>query len=236
MSPARLARWAATALYGRCRSLARSSPSFARSLARSVDLSLDLSIPLLQVVLTSSGETVLHTLALANPTAQVIASGATKLQALAGDGSTTLVLLLAELLRQAEAWVSAGTAPSSKHRRLLQFRRALMHLKHEQLEPLLLPLFRVHVVSVRTSDTMQLLLLAQGVVRTVVAPTLGPAAPVEALVELLMESILVPWCEAADAAHAAAEAGAVGAARERVHGPRRRPRRPQEARAPRAGC
>eukprot|EP01043_Picozoa_sp_COSAG02_P017481 COSAG02_NODE_793_length_17156_cov_54.511051_12_plen_601_part_00 len=153
-----------------------------------------------ELVVSSSGDTVLQTLALSNPTAQVIASAAAKLQALAGDGSSTLILLLAELLRQAEGWVGIAAAASSKHRRLLQYRRAMMRLKQEQLEPLLLPLFRAHVVSVRTSDTRQLLPLARGIVRTIVAPTLGPAAPVETLVELLLESILVPWCEAVDAA------------------------------------
>ncbi len=167
-----------------------------------------------ELVVSSSGDMVLQTLALSNPIAQVIASGAAKLQALAGDGSSTLILLLAELLRQAEVWVTAAAAAGSKHRRLLQYRRALMRLKQEQLEPLLLPLFRAHVVSVRTSDTQQLLALAQGIVRTIVAPTLGPAAPVEHLVELLTESILVPWCEAVDAAtaHVAGAEPAAGSA------------------------
>lgn len=157
-----------------------------------------------EVVVTSSGNTVLQTLALSNPIAQVIADGASKLQGLAGDGSTTLILLLAELLRQAEAWVGAGTAPDSRQCRLLRFRRAVMQLKQEQLEPLLLPLFRAHVVSVRTCDTEQLFPLAKSVVRTIVAPTLGPAAPVDTLVELLLEAILVPWCEAMSTARMAA--------------------------------
>lgn len=159
-----------------------------------------------ELIVTSSGDTVLQTLVLSNPTAQVIANGAAKLQELAGDGSTTLVLLLAELIRQADAWVGAGAAPDSRHRRLLQFRRGLLRLKQEQLEPLLLPLFRAHVVSIRTSDTQALLPLATGIVRTVVAPTLGPAAPVDTLVELLVEAIVEPWCEAMDLAAQAAAA------------------------------
>ena len=114
----------------------------------------------------------------------MISDGASKLQSLAGDGSTTLVLLLAGLLRQADEFVSGGGgggAEDGQQRRLVQFRRALLQLKLAQLEPLLLPIFRSHVVSVFTADTTQLEALATGVVRTVVAPTLGPAAPVDTL-------------------------------------------------------
>ena len=146
-----------------------------------------------EVVITSSGDTVLQTLALPNPIAQVITDAAAKLQALAGDGSTTLVLLLAALLRQAEAHVGQAGAALERQRRLLAFRTALLHLKQQQLEPLLLPLFRAHVLTTPTADTPQLRRVATALLRTVIGPTLGPAAPVELIVDLALETLVEPW-------------------------------------------
>jgi len=64
-----------------------------------------------QIKLTKDGKVLLSEMQIQNPTATMIARAATAQDEITGDGTTSNVLLIAELLKQAERFISEGLHP-----------------------------------------------------------------------------------------------------------------------------
>eukprot|EP00871_Galdieria_phlegrea_P000969 jgi/Galph1/1873/GphlegSOOS_G556.1 len=64
------------------------------------------------IKLTKDGKVLLEEMQIQNPTASLIARTATAQDDMVGDGTTTCVILIGELLRQAERYISEGSHPS----------------------------------------------------------------------------------------------------------------------------
>lgn len=64
-----------------------------------------------QIKITKDGEVLLKEMQIQSPTAVMIARAATAQDDIAGDGTTTVVLLVGELLRQAEIYLNEGIHP-----------------------------------------------------------------------------------------------------------------------------
>lgn len=73
------------------------------------------SIPFLihfvQIKLTKDGNVLLREMQIQNPTAVMIARAATAQDDICGDGTTSVVLLVGELLKQADRYISEGLHP-----------------------------------------------------------------------------------------------------------------------------
>ena len=61
--------------------------------------------------LTKDGKVLLTEMQIQHPTAVMIARAATAQDEITGDGTTTVVLLVGELLKQAERFISEGVHP-----------------------------------------------------------------------------------------------------------------------------
>lgn len=64
-----------------------------------------------QIKLTKDGSVLLKEMSIQNPTAVMIARAATAQDEITGDGTTSVVLLVGELLKQAERYISEGLHP-----------------------------------------------------------------------------------------------------------------------------
>ncbi|KAF8424120.1 chaperonin Cpn60/TCP-1 family [Tirmania nivea] len=64
-----------------------------------------------QITLTKDGQKLLREMTIQNPTAVLIARAATALDDIAGDGTTSVVLLVGELLKQANRYIQEGLHP-----------------------------------------------------------------------------------------------------------------------------
>jgi T-complex protein 1 subunit zeta len=64
-----------------------------------------------QIKLTKDGKVLLCEMQIQNPTATMIARAATAQDEITGDGTTSNVLLIAELLKQAQRFISEGLHP-----------------------------------------------------------------------------------------------------------------------------
>ncbi|KAH0613306.1 uncharacterized protein LAJ45_05251 [Morchella importuna] len=64
-----------------------------------------------QITLTKDGQKLLREMTIQNPTAVMIARAATALDDIAGDGTTSVVLLVGELLKQARRYIEEGLHP-----------------------------------------------------------------------------------------------------------------------------
>src|SRR3954471_3675834 len=64
-----------------------------------------------QIKLTKDGNVLLREMQIQNPTAVMIARAATAQDDICGDGTTSIVLLVGELLKQAERYISEGLHP-----------------------------------------------------------------------------------------------------------------------------
>lgn len=65
----------------------------------------------LQIKLTKDGNILLREMQIQNPTAVMIARAATAQDDICGDGTTSVVLLVGELLKQADRFISEGLHP-----------------------------------------------------------------------------------------------------------------------------
>ena len=66
---------------------------------------------LVQIKLTKDGNVLLREMQIQNPTAVMIARAATAQDDICGDGTTSVVLLVGELLKQADRYISEGLHP-----------------------------------------------------------------------------------------------------------------------------
>ncbi len=66
---------------------------------------------MLQIKLTKDGNVLLREMQIQNPTAVMIARAATAQDDICGDGTTSVVLLVGELLKQADRYISEGLHP-----------------------------------------------------------------------------------------------------------------------------
>ena len=64
-----------------------------------------------QIKLTKDGSVLLKEMSIQNPTAVMIARAATAQDEITGDGTTSVVLMVGELLKQAERHISEGLHP-----------------------------------------------------------------------------------------------------------------------------
>jgi T-complex protein 1 subunit zeta len=64
-----------------------------------------------QIKLTKDGNVLLREMQIQNPTAVMIARAATAQDDITGDGTTSVVLLVGELLKQADRYISEGLHP-----------------------------------------------------------------------------------------------------------------------------
>ena len=64
-----------------------------------------------QIKLTKDGNVLLREMQIQNPTAVMIARAATAQDDICGDGTTSVVLLVGELLKQADRFISEGLHP-----------------------------------------------------------------------------------------------------------------------------
>jgi T-complex protein 1 subunit zeta len=65
----------------------------------------------LKIKLTKDGNVLLREMQIQNPTAVMIARAATAQDDICGDGTTSVVLLVGELLKQADRYISEGLHP-----------------------------------------------------------------------------------------------------------------------------
>jgi T-complex protein 1 subunit zeta len=65
----------------------------------------------LQIKLTKDGNVLLREMQIQNPTAVMIARAATAQDDICGDGTTSVVLLVGELLKQADRYIQEGLHP-----------------------------------------------------------------------------------------------------------------------------
>lgn len=65
-----------------------------------------------QVKITKDGNVLLHEMQIQHPTATMIARAATAQDDMVGDGTTSNVLFVGELMKQAERYISEGVHPS----------------------------------------------------------------------------------------------------------------------------
>lgn len=63
------------------------------------------------IKLTKDGSVLLREMSIQNPTAVMIARAATAQDEITGDGTTSVVLMVGELLKQAERYISEGLHP-----------------------------------------------------------------------------------------------------------------------------
>jgi len=63
------------------------------------------------IKITKDGNVLLHEMQIQHPTASLIARTATAQDDVTGDGTTSSVLIIAELLKQADAYISEGLHP-----------------------------------------------------------------------------------------------------------------------------
>jgi len=66
---------------------------------------------LLQIKLTKDGNVLLREMQIQNPTAVMIARAATAQDDICGDGTTSVVLLVGELMKQADRYIAEGLHP-----------------------------------------------------------------------------------------------------------------------------
>ena len=66
---------------------------------------------LFQIKLTKDGNVLLREMQIQNPTAVMIARAATAQDDICGDGTTSVVLLVGELLKQADRYITEGLHP-----------------------------------------------------------------------------------------------------------------------------
>jgi T-complex protein 1 subunit zeta len=64
-----------------------------------------------EIKITKDGNVLLHEMQIQHPTASLIARTATAQDDITGDGTTSSVLIIAELLKQAEKYISEGLHP-----------------------------------------------------------------------------------------------------------------------------
>ncbi|CAF0829512.1 unnamed protein product [Didymodactylos carnosus] len=64
-----------------------------------------------EIKITKDGNTLLHEMQVQHPTASLIARAATAQDDITGDGTTSIVLLIGELLKQADLYISEGLHP-----------------------------------------------------------------------------------------------------------------------------
>ncbi len=64
-----------------------------------------------QIKLTKDGNVLLREMQIQNPTAVMIARAATAQDDICGDGTTSVVLMVGELLKQADRYISEGLHP-----------------------------------------------------------------------------------------------------------------------------
>jgi T-complex protein 1 subunit zeta len=64
-----------------------------------------------QIKLTKDGNVLLREMQIQNPTAVMIARAATAQDDICGDGTTSVVLLVGELLKQADRYIAEGLHP-----------------------------------------------------------------------------------------------------------------------------
>jgi T-complex protein 1 subunit zeta len=69
-----------------------------------------------QIKLTKDGKVLLCEMQIQNTTAAMIARAATAQDEITGDGTTSNVILIAELLKQAHRYISEGCNPSLIYR------------------------------------------------------------------------------------------------------------------------
>lgn len=67
--------------------------------------------PTSQIKLTKDGNVLLREMQIQNPTAVMIARAATAQDDICGDGTTSVVLLVGELLKQADRYIAEGLHP-----------------------------------------------------------------------------------------------------------------------------
>ncbi len=65
----------------------------------------------IQIKLTKDGNVLLREMQIQNPTAVMISRAATAQDDICGDGTTSVVLLVGELLKQADRYISEGLHP-----------------------------------------------------------------------------------------------------------------------------
>lgn len=73
--------------------------------------SLEGILTTIQIKLTKDGNVLLREMQIQNPTAVMIARAATAQDDICGDGTTSVVLLVGELLKQADRYISEGLHP-----------------------------------------------------------------------------------------------------------------------------
>src|SRR5687768_11697063 len=65
-----------------------------------------------QLKITKDGNVLLHEMQIQHPTATMIARAATAQDDMVGDGTTSNVLFIGELMKQSERYISEGTHPA----------------------------------------------------------------------------------------------------------------------------
>lgn len=86
----------------------KAKPNFYPSMTKPLFLTIG---ALEQIKLTKDGNVLLREMQIQNPTAVMIARAATAQDDICGDGTTSVVLLVGELLKQADRHISEGLHP-----------------------------------------------------------------------------------------------------------------------------
>ncbi len=78
---------------------------------RTLNIRYFILISCAQIKLTKDGNVLLREMRMQHPTAEMIARAATAQADICGDGTTSVVLLVGELLKQANRYISEGLHP-----------------------------------------------------------------------------------------------------------------------------
>uniref|UniRef100_A0A0K8T128 T-complex protein 1 subunit zeta n=1 Tax=Lygus hesperus TaxID=30085 RepID=A0A0K8T128_LYGHE len=124
------------------------------------------------IKITKDGNILLHEMQIQHPTASLIARACTAMDDMTGDGTTTMVLLIAELLKQADSYISEGVHPLAITEGFKIARSTCL----EKLEQLKLPL---------TVSREALIPIAKTSLRTKLAPKLA-----DHLTEICVDAVL----------------------------------------------
>ncbi|BES91333.1 unnamed protein product [Nesidiocoris tenuis] len=122
--------------------------------------------------ITKDGNILLHDMQIQHPTASLIARACTAMDDVTGDGTTSMVLLIAELMKQADSYLSEGVHP----RAITEGFKIARNMSLELLEKLKIPV---------TPTKEALLPVAKTSLRTKLAPKLA-----DHLTDICVEAVL----------------------------------------------
>lgn len=90
------------------------------------------------IKITKDGNVLLHEMQIQHPTASLIARASTAMDDITGDGTTSTVLLIGELLKQADLYISEGLHPRALTEGFELAKDKALEVSFQKIMPLLI--------------------------------------------------------------------------------------------------